>query len=305
MTKNSFYKVALLFRDAFRELQKNDPLRMAGATAFFTTFALPPILFILIQVLSLIFDPRTVRTQLFKRLTEIVGKTSTQQLTLTLRSFKGLSHNWIINIAGFIFLLFVATTLFIIINGSLNQLWKIRVMVKRSIWFSLGNRMRSIFVILIAGVLFMIGLLIEAFQAFMGKYIDEIRPGTAIYFNGALSHIISIVIVTAWFAFLFHFLPDGQPKWKVTLVGALITSLLFTAGKLILRWLLFHSNISKLYGASGSIVLLLLFVFYSSLILYYGAAFTKVWSEYRGQEIMPLRHAVHYKVAEVAIKESN
>jgi membrane protein len=305
MTKYSFYKVALLFRDAFRELRKNDPLRMAGATAFFTTFALPPILFILIQVLSLIFDPRTVRIQLFKRLTEIIGKTSTQQITLTLRSFKGLSQNWLINIAGFIFLLFVATTLFIIINGSLNQLWKIRVMVKRSIWFSLGNRMRSIFVILIAGVLFMIGLLIEAFQAFMGKYIDEIRPGMAIYFNGVLSHIISIVIVTAWFAFLFHFLPDGQPKWKVTLVGALITSLLFTAGKLILRWLLFHSNISKLYGASGSLVLLLLFVFYSSLILYYGAAFTKVWSEYRGQEIMPLRHAVHYKVAEVALKESN
>src|ERR1700704_2906642 len=187
MTKYSVYKIALLFRDAFRELRKNDPLRMAGATAFFTTFALPPILFILIQVLSLIFDPRTVRTQLFKRLTEIIGKTSTQQITLTLRSFKGLSQNWLINITGFIFLLFVATTLFLIINGSLNQLWKNRVMVKRSIWFSLGNRMRSIFVILIAGVLFMIGLLIEAFQAFMGKYIDEIRPGTAIYFNGVLS----------------------------------------------------------------------------------------------------------------------
>lgn len=150
----------------------------------------------------------------------------------------------------------------------------------------------------------MIGLLTEAIQTFLGKYIDEIRPGTAIYFNGVLSQLVSIIIVTAWFAFLFHFLPDGKPKWRVTLFGAFITSLLFTAGKLVLRWLLFHSNISKLYGASGSIVLLLLFVFYSALILYYGAAFTKVWSEYGGQEITPLRHAVHYQVAEVVIKES-
>ena len=128
----------------------------------------------------------------------------------------------------------------------------------------------------------MVGLLTEGIQSLLGKYLDDIRPGIAIYFNGVLSHVVSIIIVTAWFGFLFHFLPDGQPKWKVTLVGAFVTSILFTIGKLVVRFLLFQSNVSKLYGASGSIVLLLLFVFYSSLILYYGAAFTKVWSDYIG-----------------------
>src|SRR4030095_10695620 len=122
-------------------------------------------------------------------------------------------------------------------------------------------------------------------------------------FNGVLSHLVSIVIVTAWFGFLFHYLPDGQPKWRVTLMGAFVTSLLFTMGKLVLRWLLFQSNISILYGAAGSIVLLLLFVFYSSLILYYGAAFTKVWSEFIGEKIQPVRHAIHYQVAEVATEK--
>ena len=293
-----------LLDNALRELRKNDPLRMAGATAFFTTFALPPILAILIQALGLVFDPRTIRIQLVKKLTSIVGKDSVLQLTGTLRGFRGIAHNVVLATTGFIFLLFVATTLFTVIKDSLNQVWKIRVLVKRSIWYSVGNRLRSVLIILIAGVLFMIGLLTEGIQAILGKYIDEIRPGMSIYFNGVLSHLFSIIIVTAWFAFLFHYLPDGQPKWRITLMGAFVTSVLFTIGKLVLRFLLFQSNISKLYGASGSIVLLLLFVFYSSLILYYGAAFTKVWSEYRGIKIQPLRHAIHYAVSEVVTDKS-
>jgi membrane protein len=288
-----------LLKDALRELRKNDPLRMAGATAFFTTFALPPILAILIQALGLVFDPRTIRIQLFKRLADIIGKDSVLQLTGTLRGFRGIAHNLLLTISGFIFLIFIATTLFTIIKDSLNQVWKIRVLVKRSIWYSLGGRLRSILTILIAGVLFMLGLLTEGIQSLLGKYLDEIRPGIAIYFNGVLSHLVSIIIVTAWFGFLFHFLPDGQPKWKVTLMGAFVTSILFTIGKLVVRFLLFQSNVSKLYGASGSIVLLLLFVFYSSLILYYGAAFTKVWCDYTGSKIQPVRHAIHYEVAEV------
>ena len=291
--------IGKLLGDALRELRKNDPLRMAGATAFFTTFALPPILAILIQALGLVFNPRTIRIQLFKRLTDMIGKDSVLQLTGTLRGFRGIAHNLLLTITGFIFLLFVATTLFTIIKDSLNQVWKIRVLVKRSVWYSVGNRLRSILIILIAGVLFMVGLLTEGIQSLLGKYLDDIRPGIAIYFNGVLSHVVSIIIVTAWFGFLFHFLPDGQPKWKVTLVGAFVTSLLFTIGKLVVRFLLFQSNVSKLYGASGSIVLLLLFVFYSSLILYYGAAFTKVWSDYIGEKIHPVRHAIHYEVAEV------
>ena len=288
-----------LLRDALLELRKNDPLRMAGATAFFTTFALPPILAILIQALGLVFDPRTIRIELFKVLTDILGKDSVVLLTGTLSGFRGIAQNLWITVTGFIFLIFVATTLFTVIKDSLNQVWKIRVLVKRSIWYDLGNRLRSIVIILIAGVLFLVGLLTEGIQAILGKYLDDIRPGIAIYFNGVVSHLVSLFIVTVWFAFLFHFLPDGQPKWKVTIVGAFVTSLFFTVGKLLLRWLLFQSNISNLYGASGSVVLLLLFVFYSSLILYYGAAFTKVWSEFKGVEIQPLRHAIHYEVSEV------
>jgi membrane protein len=270
-------KIAALCKDAFIELGKNDPLRMAGATAFFTTFALPPILIILIQVLGLVFDPQRISQQLFLHLSDIIGPQSTEQVIATLTAFRHMAQNWLITVGGFIFLLFIATTLFKVIKSSLNQVWKIRVVEKKPFTTVLGSRLISIMVIVLVGVLFVIGLILEGGQAFLWQYMKELLPNTAWFFNSVLNYLVSVVIVTIWFAFVFRFLPDARPQWRVALIGAFVTSLLFNIGRLILHWLLSYSNIDNLYGASGSIVLLLLFVFYSSLILYFGAAFTKVW----------------------------
>jgi len=143
-------------------------------------------------------------------------------------------------------------------------------------------------------VLFVIGLLAEGIQTFLGNYISSISPQLETYFSSALNYLLSIIIVTVWFAIVFRFLPDGRPAWKVSFAGAFVTGLLFTVGKLVLHWLLSYSNINTLYGTSGSIVLLLLFVFYSSFILYYGAAFTKEWGLHIHQPIQPMPYAMHY-----------
>jgi membrane protein len=279
---------------ALKELIKNDPLRLAGATSFFTTFALPPILLIIIQVLGLLFDPQRIRHELFQRLGSIIGNASMQQVINTLTAFKELAKNWYVTVGGFVFLIFVATTLFAVIKSSLNQLWNIKVVHKRSLWVRMRTRFLSVVVIIIAGVLFVIGLLAEGVQAFLGGYISRISPQLEIYFNSTLNYVLSIIIVTIWFAIVFRFLPDGRPAWKVAFTGAFVTGFFFTIGKLVLHWLLSYSNINTLYGASGSIVLLLLFVFYSSFILYYGAAFTKEWGLHIRQPIQPLPYAMHY-----------
>ena len=158
-------------------------------------------------------------------------------------------------------------------------------------------------VILVAGLLFAIGLVAEAAQAYLGEYLFQVSPLIAGYFNSILNHLLSVVIVTLWFSILFRYLPDARPIWKVALVGALLTSILFNIGKLVLRWLLTYSNINTVYGASGSIVLLLLFVFYSSLILYFGATFTKVWAQHHNMPIRPRHYAMHYHLAEIDVDE--
>jgi membrane protein len=286
---------------ALKELLKNDPLRMAGATAFFTTFALAPILVILIQSLKLFFDARTIRVELFRSLTDIVGPEAVRQLVNVLQSLRKLAQNWYITIGGFIFLLFVATTLFKIIKSSVNQLWRIRPQKKRGVIKGLQGRIQSLLVILLAGVLFVIGILTEGARAFIGNYILEFSPLLSTYFNSFLNHFVSIIIVMLWFVMVFRYLPDGRPQWKIAFMGGFVTSILFTLGKIILHWLLTYSNINTLYGTSASIVLLLLFVFYSSLILYYGAAFTKVWGIHKGTPILPLPYAMHYRLIETKV----
>lgn len=299
--RKNFAVVIKLFKDAFNELMLNDPLRMAGATAFFTTFALPPILVILIQILKLFVGPRSLRGQLFQSLSEMLGPEAVKQVIDVLRAFRRLADSWYITIGGFIFLLFVATTLFAVIRNSINQVWKIRP-TKRGVIRKMRSRVQAVIVIILAGILFMVGIMAEAMQAFIGKYLFEVSPLLSFYFNSVLSYIFSIVIVTLWFAMLFRYLPDGRPEWSVAMVGALLTSILFTVGKLILHWLLTYSNINTLYGTSASIVLLLLFVFYSSLILYYGAAFTKIWGIHQYKPIVPLSHAIHYRIAEAEVE---
>lgn len=287
-----------LLKNSLDELLKNDPLRMAGATAFFTTFALPPILVILIQTFKLVVRNKDIRGELFTSLTNMLGPEAVNQITGVLQSMRKLAHNLYITIGGFIFLLFIATTLFKIIKSSVNQVWKIRAHEKQGFVKNMSSRLKAVIVILIAGVLFMLGILAEGVRAFIGNYIFELSPAFSFYFNTILNYIISILVVTLWFMMMFRYLPDARPRWRIAFAGGLVTAILFTIGKLILHWLLSYSNITTVYGASASIVLLLLFVFYSSLILYYGAAFTKIWGIYKNQPIEPLPYARHYKVIE-------
>ncbi|MEO6547947.1 MAG: YihY/virulence factor BrkB family protein, partial [Ferruginibacter sp.] len=141
---------------------------------------------------------------------------------------------------------------------------------------------------------FMGSILLDSMQLIFGKYVTELMPAIGWFFNSAISILMSVIIVWTWFTMIFRYLPDGKPTWKVAITGALLTSILFNIGKYVLGLLLAKSNIGLVYGTSASIVLLLLFVFYSSLILYYGAAFTKVWSLHIKQPIIPINNAMFY-----------
>jgi Predicted membrane protein len=288
-------KLFRLLQKAFQELQRNDPLRLAAATAFFTSFALPAILIILIQTLGMVFSRRTVGLHMLEHLSDIIGPGTVQDLRKTLRNVRHLATSWYIATGGFLFLIFVATTLFKVIKDSLNQLWDIRVIDKPGVMFALKLRIRSFIVILLAGFLFTVVMLAEASMAVLKEYLQEVWRRGHWVLDAILNQAISIAVVTTWFAVLFRFLPDGRPQWKVAFTGGFFTALLFTCGKLILGFLLSYSNMQTIYGASTSMVLMLLFVFYSSFIFYYGACFTKVWAQHVNAPIKPGKYAVHYE----------
>nr|WP_121271264.1 YihY/virulence factor BrkB family protein [Pedobacter schmidteae] len=296
---NSIKIFFIRFRAAFKLFQKNDPLRLAGATAFFANFALPPILLILIRLFGFFIDRKILATRLFERLGNILDDDSTGQIRQTLRNIRGIDHQWYATLISFVFFLFVATTLFNVIKNSMDQIWSIGKKEHVGFMFTMKLRVRSMVIILLAGILFLVGFLTDSIQAFISVYINTAAPTFGKFFLSLLNQLLFVVIVMAWFTVLFRFLTNGRPTWKTALQGGLLTAILFTVGKYILRILLPLSGIGDVYGASGSIVLIMLFVFYSSFIFYFGACYVKVLSDDKATPIRPIKGTFHYEIKEV------
>lgn len=292
------------FKAAFLLFKKNDPLRLAGATAFFTNFALPPILLILIRLFGYFIDRKFLVNHLFERLSNLLDESSIEQIRQTLKNIRGIDQNWYATLISFVFFLFVATTLFSVIKSSMDQIWSIGIKDHSSFFFKLKLRGRSMVIILLAGILFFVGILTDSIQALIGSYLNPTAPIFGKAFLMVLNQFLFIAIVTTWFTVLFRFLTNGRPTWRNSIRGGILTGIFFTLGKFILRIMLPLSNIGNIYGASGSIVLIMLFVFYSSFIFYFGACFVKVLSDAHDTPIRPIKGAFEYELKEVVNKQN-
>ena len=281
------------------DIRRHDPMRMAGATAFFTTFALPPIFIILFQLFSLFLSKKVVATEMMGILSETLGRASALQIRQTTRGFGTLARNWFIASAGFVFLIFVATTLFSVIKNSLNEIWQIKVLDKPGTLFKIKLRARSLAIILVAGLLFMGAIFLDSFKILAGDYMQTIFPTGGAFFKGVLHEAVSAIVISIWFIILFRYLADGRPSWKVAIAGGCLTGVLFEVGKTLLSSVMRNSNINTVYGASGAMVLILLFVFYSSFILYFGASFIKIYSEEVRHPMKLVNKAFRYQLRKI------
>jgi membrane protein len=277
------HRTAFAFRvlaAAWQRFRANDPLRMAAATSFFVSFALPPILYILIVVFGFLGDSGTFRRDLFQQLSVGLDPSMASQVRDVVRNIHRLPLNAGMRIGGFIFLLFVATTLFEIVKNSINQLWMIRPKEKRGPGFALLDRVRSVGIILAAGILFTIVLL--------GEVTGWMLPFQV---NAFLYRLMMLLAVIVWFFVLLKWLSYGRPHTKTAWLGAGLTGLLFTAGQQVLHRLLNFENMKIIYGSTTSLALLLLFVFYCSFIFYFGACLTWALGQESGRPIRAARRA--------------
>lgn len=287
-----------LMKSSFRRLMRNDPLRMAGATAFFTSFALPPILVLLFQLFSIFFARKIVGRELREVLSATLGKQGAEQLRITARGLRDLAQTWYMAVIGLLFLAFVATTLFKVIRNSLNDIWNIRL--ERSEFVAdMKVRGRSLFIILMAGILFLAAGIFDVIKVIAGNYIGKFWEKGGSFFTSALDEIAGILVVTTWFIVLFRYLANGRPSWRVASAGGILTGSLFYLGREALSALINQSNIGAVYGAGAAIVLILLFVFYSSFILYFGASFIKEYSLLTNDPIVPSQRAYLFELHKI------
>lgn len=283
--------------DACRNLGANDLFRMAGATAFFTTFALPPMMIIIVRTLGLFIERRTVGRALMESLRNTFGPQSADSILQTIRSFRGLlESNRLLGIVIFLFLVFVATSLFTIIRKSIDQLWSIRTAAHVSFRSILQSRAISVGVILAGGLLFLAIQVLGAGIELLGSSLGIFKTKAGLLFWRSLNVVVTTLMASVWLYLLFLLLPDGRPSKRIIWRGALVTAILFTTGKSLLRMLLQPVQVNSFYGVSGAIALVLLFMFYSSIFLYFGAAIIQSWSKASETPIEPKHHAEHYRM---------
>jgi membrane protein len=288
-----------LLKASFNRLQRHDPLRMAGATAFFTSFALPPILVLIFQFFSIFFSRKLVGSQLGEVLATTLGKEGAEQLRSTALGLRNLAQNWYMVVIGLLFLAFVATTLFKVIRNTLNEIWDIRLEHPGFI-NDLKSRGRSLAIILAAAILFIVASIFDLIRVVASKYIGSIWEKGGTFFTSALDEIAGVLVVIVWFIVLFRYLANGRPSWRVATVGGILTGVLFYFGKAVLSTLISQSNAGVVYGAGAAIVLILLFMFYASFILYFGASFIKEYSLLINDPIVSSHRAHQVKEQQIA-----
>jgi len=292
-------KLGPVLKRALVLLQVQDPIRLGASTAFFTIFALPPMLILLIRVFSIVFNKAIVSGSVFKHLSQLVGKASALQVQDILINFQKLERNWLITILLMLFLVFVSTTLFIVVQHSINQVWSIKQRKGYDYRKVFLDRVISVAIILSSGVLFMAAVLVDSLLTVINTLLKQYEHEIDISWMQAVSTLISTGLITVWISLLFRYLPHAKIGWPAVWRGAAVSAILFTIGQVLMGHLLIRSNIGSIYGAAASIVLLLLFVFYSSFALYYGAAFVKAYAETHQCPIRPHSYAVRYKITEL------
>lgn len=259
---------------------------LSAATAFFTTFSISPIIIILMNALSLYFEKENIRPQLFDKMASVFGQQTANDIQIIVDNMRSMESNIWITILSSVFFIFIATTLLNVVRNAIHKIWNVHQTTKRKFGYRLKERLVGIVMILLMGILFLVALMMDTAIAVFRDYLDELIPDVHVGIIRMLNIVFSIVVVTVWFTLVFKMLTAAKVRWKVAFAGGLLTGILFSIGKFVLGKILIHSKVATIFGASTSIALLLLFIFYSSLILYFGTAFTYEYGKASGKQIL-------------------
>jgi len=299
MTEYTPQNVFSLFKKAAIEFTENDSLLLAAAVAFNAIFSIPPLLIILIRAAGAVWGEQAVSGKLSQQISEAVGARAAQEVETIIQNAQMSEASGLALWIGIGTLLFASTTFFVTLQKTLNYVWNLKVKPSSSIVRMVKERIFSFGIILSIALLMTISFIGSAMIAILSDYLTQFLPGIAVWLIKALDFVVSVGIITLLFALIFKYLPDGNIRWQDLWVGAFVTALLFTIGKILISWYIGASDPGSAYGAAGSIILLLIWIYYSSMIVLYGAEFTQQYADMFGQHVRPKEHAVFVEEREV------
>ncbi len=299
MEKTLWKRTREVIKQASSRFKEADPIVYSAAIAFFTLFSMPPILLIIVRVAGAIIGPDAIKGEVYNQVKEKVGDGSAKQISQLLEQGRDLNGDIWTNILTIVTLVFVATVVFNFIKKALNSIWGVKPKPKKGALKFVLDRLLSLLLIIILGIFLVASLLADTLINYFTDILANELLGLTPYLAIVLNIISSYILVTVSFALLFKYLPDIKIHWKPVWVGALITGLLFTIGKYVMGTIISTTNVTTTYGAAGSLAAILLWVFYSSVIVLVGALVTKIFFLHKGHSIHPNSNAVAIETREI------
>lgn len=284
----------------------NNVLKLSASLAFSTIFSLPGLLIIIIWISDLFYRREVVEGTLYKQISKFVGKDAAASIESTMQNSLSLGANHWATIVGIASLVIGATGVFGEIQDSINRLWKLKAKPRKGkgLFRFIINRLLSFSMIISLGFILLVSLIINGAMDLLINHLLKNFPNVTVIVAYIVNIIVTFLITALVFGLIFKVLPDARIKWKHVRVGAFTTAFFFMAGKFLISYYLGHSTMSTAYGAAGSVIIVLLWVYYSSAILYFGASFTREYAVETGSKIYPNDYAVWVEQVEVVSKKS-
>lgn len=270
----------------------DNAFKLSASLSYYTVFALGPLIIIIISLAGIFFGRDAVQGQMYEQINELIGNDAALQVQQIVSNIQHTRITTAGAIIGSVFLFIGATGVFVEIQDSINYIWSVKAKPKKGWLKFLMNRLLSFSLTLGLGFILLVSLIINAILGLLSDRLERIFPNEDIDLIHIASNFLLMAITTGLFAVIFKVLPDAIIAWKDAFRGAALTALLFILGKMLIGYYVKKANLGVTYGTAASVIIILLWVYYSALILYYGAEFTKIFALHEGSGIRPKTTAV-------------
>ncbi len=287
-----FKKFWHVIKEAAKAFAADNAVKLSAALSYYTIFAIGPLLVIVLSLAGIFLGEAAVAGKLYGQIKGLIGSDAALQVEQIIQNIQKTNKSTIGAIIGTIVLVVGATGIFAEIQDSINFIWSLKAKPKRGLIKLLKDRLLSFSLIISLGFLLIVSLTANAVMDLLSDQLAQFFPDTMVYVIKVMNVALIFCVISLLFAIIFKVLPDGKIKWKDAFIGAFFTSLLFFLGKYAIGYYLGNSKLGVTYGTAASIILILTWIYYTSIILYFGAEFTKVYALEYGSGIVPNENAV-------------
>lgn len=290
ITMNAAYHI---LKDTFQGFIDNRSLKLSASLSYYTIFSLAPLLLMIISLASIFYGREAIQGQVFGEINGLIGNNAAAQIQEIIKNMELSGKTNFALIIGGITLLIGATSVFGEIQDSINIIWKVKAKPKRSWLKWITDRLLSSSLIAGLGFLLIVSLMVNGVLLALSDWLKNYFPETMLIVFQIINIAISFIVITILFGVIFKVLPDAKIAWKDVSAGAFFTACLFLLGRFLIGLYIDFSGAGSAYGAAGSLIVILVWVYYTAAILYFGAEFTRVYAEYMGARIEPADYAVY------------